>query len=266
MGVPRPIPTAKELSKRLKAAGFRFVGPTTVYAAMEACGIVEQPPAPIAGFATQWSASVLDERVRAVLERLEREDADERERGLPPEVRARQWRRRRAGSSSRSSRRRPAARCSRSAARAATRRSGSPPASATSAAACSRSSATRAKAEAWRRNVAEAGLEEWAELVEGDAFESLRGIDDVFDIVFIDAEKEDYEELFALARTKVEPGGLVIADNVLSHPDPLALYSSARQADPTLVSVTVPLDRGLELSVVLALIFLGYRGKEVVRA
>jgi DNA-3-methyladenine glycosylase I len=29
-----------ELSKRLKAAGFRFVGPTTVYAAMQACGIV----------------------------------------------------------------------------------------------------------------------------------------------------------------------------------------------------------------------------------
>src|SRR5436309_6956242 len=30
-----------------------------------------------------------------------------------------------------------------------------------------------AKAEAWRRNVAEAGLEEWAELIEGDAFERL---------------------------------------------------------------------------------------------
>jgi DNA-3-methyladenine glycosylase I len=29
-----------ELSKRLKAAGFRFVGPTTVYASMQACGIV----------------------------------------------------------------------------------------------------------------------------------------------------------------------------------------------------------------------------------
>jgi DNA-3-methyladenine glycosylase I len=28
------------LSKRLKAAGFRFVGPTTVWAAMQACGIV----------------------------------------------------------------------------------------------------------------------------------------------------------------------------------------------------------------------------------
>ena len=31
---------AKELSKKLKAAGFRFVGPTTVYAAMQACGVV----------------------------------------------------------------------------------------------------------------------------------------------------------------------------------------------------------------------------------
>jgi len=28
------------LSKRLKRAGFRFVGPTTVYAAMQACGVV----------------------------------------------------------------------------------------------------------------------------------------------------------------------------------------------------------------------------------
>jgi DNA-3-methyladenine glycosylase I len=30
----------KELSRRLKAVGFRFVGPTTVYSSMEACGIV----------------------------------------------------------------------------------------------------------------------------------------------------------------------------------------------------------------------------------
>jgi caffeoyl-CoA O-methyltransferase len=108
-----------------------------------------------------------------------------------------------------------------------------------------------AKAEAWRRNVVEAGLEEWVELVEGDAFEMLPQIDDGFDVVFIDAEKEDYERLFLLSRDKVEPGGLFVADNVLSHADALAAYSAARQADPTLESVTVPLDRGLELSVVL---------------
>jgi len=109
-----------------------------------------------------------------------------------------------------------------------------------------------AKVEAWRRNVAEAGLEETVELVAGDAYETLPQINDVFDIVFLDAEKEDYERLFQLARGKVEPGTLVIADNVLSHQEVLGAYSQARQADPTLESVTVPLDRGLELSAVLA--------------
>jgi caffeoyl-CoA O-methyltransferase len=108
-----------------------------------------------------------------------------------------------------------------------------------------------AKIEAWRRNIADAGLEEWADLVEGDALETLPGIDDVFDVVFLDAEKEEYERLFQLARPKLEPGALVVADNVLSHVEALGAYSAARQADPTLVSVTVPLDRGLELSSVI---------------
>jgi DNA-3-methyladenine glycosylase I len=33
-------PESAALSKRLKQAGFKFVGPTTVYAAMQACGVV----------------------------------------------------------------------------------------------------------------------------------------------------------------------------------------------------------------------------------
>ena len=107
------------------------------------------------------------------------------------------------------------------------------------------------KVEAWRRNIADAGLEGWADLIEGDAKEVVSAIDDVFDVVFLDAEKEDYEELFRLARTKLEPAAVVVADNVLSHEETLGAYSRARQADPTLESVTVPLDRGLELSVVL---------------
>ena len=108
-----------------------------------------------------------------------------------------------------------------------------------------------AKCDAWRRNIQDAGLAEWAELVEGDAHDSLQAIDDVFDVVFIDAEKEDYEQYFELARPKVEPGALIVADNVLSHEETLGAYSRARQADPTVESVTVPLDRGLEVSVVL---------------
>jgi caffeoyl-CoA O-methyltransferase len=108
-----------------------------------------------------------------------------------------------------------------------------------------------AKCGAWRTNVAAAGLDEWADLVEGNAFETLRSTQDTFDLVFLDAEKDEYEALFELARPLLEPGGLVVADNVLSHVETLGAYSGARQADPTLVSVTVPLDRGLELSAVL---------------
>ena len=107
------------------------------------------------------------------------------------------------------------------------------------------------KVDAWRRNITDAGLEGWADLIEGDAKEAVPAIDDVFDVVFLDAEKEQYEPLFELARAKLEPGAVVIADNVLSHVDALGAYSRARQADPTLESVTVPLDRGLEISVVL---------------
>jgi predicted O-methyltransferase YrrM len=104
---------------------------------------------------------------------------------------------------------------------------------------------------AWHRNIAEAGLEEAAEIVEGDARETLPMIDDVFDVVFLDAAGKMYEELFQLAREKLEPGALVIADDVLLHADTLQPYVEARQADETLLSTTVPLDRGLELSVVL---------------
>jgi predicted O-methyltransferase YrrM len=94
--------------------------------------------------------------------------------------------------------------------------------------------------------------EDWAELIEGDALELLETAEDVFDVVFLDANKNEYERCFGLARRLVDPGGLVVADNVLSHEETLASYSRARQADRTLVSVTVPLGSGLELTTVLS--------------
>lgn len=107
-----------------------------------------------------------------------------------------------------------------------------------------------AKAEAWRANIADAGLGEWAELVEGDAKQTLLELEDGFDLVFLDAWKDDYEALFALARTKLDPGGVVVADNVFTN-DVVKAYAAARQADATLVSVTVGVGYGLEVTTVL---------------
>jgi DNA-3-methyladenine glycosylase I len=39
--VPAQTPQSQALSKALKSAGFAFVGPTTMYAAMQACGLVD---------------------------------------------------------------------------------------------------------------------------------------------------------------------------------------------------------------------------------
>jgi predicted O-methyltransferase YrrM len=195
---------------------------------------------------------MLDERVLAVLARLEKEDRTEREAGLQPERRARQI----APSTGRFLFALAASQAGIEVLEVGASRGYS----SIWLAAGARVLGGRVvslehdagKCAAWRANVAEAGLEEWAELVEGDAFETLRAARDVFDLVFLDAEKEDYEALFALVRPLLEPGGLVVADNVLSHEEKLGAYSAARQADPTLTSVTVPLDRGLELSVVTA--------------
>jgi predicted O-methyltransferase YrrM len=194
---------------------------------------------------------VLDDRVLAVFTRLEAEDAGERAAGLPSERRSRQI--------EPTTGRFLFALAAAQAGIEVLEIGGSRGYSSIWLAAGARVLGGRVvslehdpeKTVAWRRNIAEAGLEEWAELVEGDAFETLGRAEDVFDLVFLDAEKDDYEALFALTRPLLEPGALVVADNVLSHAEPLAAYSAARQADPTLASVTLPLDRGLELTVVL---------------
>src|SRR5213596_146046 len=120
---------------------------------------------------------VLDDRVRAVLARLEEEDAREREQGVARELRARQV--------ARTTGQflfafvAPQTDCE------VLEIGGSRGYSTIWLAAGVRFFGGRvlslehdpAKCEAWRRNVAEAGLENWAELIEGDAYETLPAID-----------------------------------------------------------------------------------------
>jgi hypothetical protein len=87
-------------------------------------------------------------------------------------------------------------------------------------------------------SVPDVGLTEFVDRVDGDP----AGIEDVFDVVYLDS---DHERLFAVVRGKLEPGALVVADGAPAE------YAAARQGDPTCLSVTVPLDRGLELTSVL---------------
>ncbi len=151
---------------------------------------------------------MLDDRVRAVLARLEEVDAGERAQGLPSEQRSRQVAR--TTGQFLFSLVSPQADCS------VLEIGGSRGYSTIWLAAGVRYLGGSVvslehdppRIEAWQANIAEAGLEDWAHLIPGDALETLPALDDVFDVVFLDAEKEQYEELFQLARAKLEPAAL----------------------------------------------------------
>ncbi len=104
-----------------------------------------------------------------------------------------------------------------------------------------------------RQNFDEAGLADWIEIVEGDAEQTLRRRAEPVDMLFIDISgKSAYRVVFDLVYPRLVKGGLVVADNVLSHPDQLADYITYLQNHPDLASATIPTGRGLEVTVRLA--------------
>lgn len=49
----------------------------------------------------------------------------------------------------------------------------------------------------------------------GDACEIIPQLDEMFDLVFIDADKRQYADYYRLVFDKVRPGGIIVADDVL---------------------------------------------------
>jgi caffeoyl-CoA O-methyltransferase len=97
------------------------------------------------------------------------------------------------------------------------------------------------------RNLAEAGLDGVARVVAGEARATVASLPGPFDLVFIDAEKDDYVDHFAAVVDRVEIGGLILADNVISHD--LSAYQAMLRSRSDVETVTVPIDRGVEFTV-----------------
>ncbi len=76
-----------------------------------------------------------------------------------------------------------------------------------------------AHAEVARQNFAAAGLVDRIEVIVGAALESLPGLvarrEPLFDMVFIDADKNNYPAYLDLVVPLTRPGGLILADNVI---------------------------------------------------
>lgn len=61
----------------------------------------------------------------------------------------------------------------------------------------------------------EAGLEQNIRLIIGKAAEVIPGLEDSFDLVFLDADKENYCLYYEQVINLINPGGYLLADNVL---------------------------------------------------
>lgn len=66
-----------------------------------------------------------------------------------------------------------------------------------------------------RKNFADAGIQSSVDYRIGNALEIIPRLDERFDLVFIDADKENYGNYFDLIIDKVNLGGFILADNVL---------------------------------------------------
>jgi predicted O-methyltransferase YrrM len=95
-------------------------------------------------------------------------------------------------------------------------------------------------------NLAAAGLDAVARVLVGDAAESIAEAGAPFDFVFIDAEKDDYVGHFLAVIDLILPGGLILADNVISHD--LSAYQTMLRARDDVETITMPIGRGIEFT------------------
>jgi caffeoyl-CoA O-methyltransferase len=66
-----------------------------------------------------------------------------------------------------------------------------------------------------RDNFAASEFNDQIRYIIGDATESLSGLNETFDLVFIDADKKNNGTYYDLVFDRVRPGGIIIVDNVL---------------------------------------------------
>jgi predicted O-methyltransferase YrrM len=66
-----------------------------------------------------------------------------------------------------------------------------------------------------RRNFADSPYENQIHYILGDATQTLNQLDEVFDLVFIDADKKNNGTYYDLVFERVRRGGLIVVDNVL---------------------------------------------------
>jgi caffeoyl-CoA O-methyltransferase len=111
------------------------------------------------------------------------------------------------------------------------------------------------------RFIKEAGMENKIKTYIGNALDIIPTLNYTFDLVFIDADKENYSKYYELAIPKVRRGGFIVADNVLwsgkvtepikkadGETKAIMAYNEMVTRDPRVENVLVPIRDGLMIA------------------
>ena len=99
-----------------------------------------------------------------------------------------------------------------------------------------------------RENLRRANLEDRVELRTGDAEEIVGGLSGPFDLVFLDADRRKFPGIMEIVLPKLAARALVIADNVLSHPEEIAGYLKFISGREDFQHTTVAVGKGLSIA------------------
>ena len=99
-------------------------------------------------------------------------------------------------------------------------------------------------------NFERSGLASLITLVHDDAGRILRrSAASAFDFIFLDSERSEYPGWWLHVRRVLRPGGLLVADNAVSHGEQMAPFVASVKADPLFATSLVPVGNGEFLAV-----------------
>lgn len=100
-----------------------------------------------------------------------------------------------------------------------------------------------------KANIARAGLSDIVHVISGDAFVEIPKLTGTFDMIFLDAWKQDYKKFFELTFPRLNTGGVFLAHNVVNKREDMGDFLDAIWTHPSAwTSVIAPSGEGMSLT------------------
>ena len=99
-----------------------------------------------------------------------------------------------------------------------------------------------------REMVVKAGLGDYVDFRVGDAVAMTKALDGGIDFILVDLWKDLYFSCLEAFYPKLNPGAVIVADNMNPEKDVIRHYGAAVRAKPGMTSIALPIGHALEVS------------------